>query len=1243
MAARRKYGKTWWGAAWLAALNDVPDANRLARGRSCYQTGRIIEAGLDTEKLTLSALVDGSAYFPYEVRLRFSPLPAAQHRRLIAAIREDAALTAEILDGALPERLLDLCRRLDVELFPTSWRDLHPHCSCPDASPFCKHLAAVFHLLLDQIDADPFKVFLTRGVDLRRELRESGLDLEGVEQERLPTPAGVLAALAAPEADPRASRTDGEAALEVLRGVAYTGLPDMSGVLEKLLPERFTPTGSDGENHRIAALCARAWRSIRSLAAPQSTENPDPARARDGLTKALAPSAHLKAIAAAGTRLFVSAQLRSHAEPVLALGASFKPPRALRQRQAVLEEARPGALAQALLQISPQDVRELPPELECLQALVFAARALLGARAVAPVPVRPAGTDAGPCPRLWWTPMLREPQTASLVQMLCRGCAPWALSLLSPEARRELELRDDDPAAAYKAVFFILTAVINSLVAGAYEQAPQDPAASAQMPVAAAEPLQPLDGRVPEAFVQAFSHYYRAFLLAGGYPWRPVLTARTHPDGVKINFGILPRAAGAARRPVLLRQLLENKSLASERLAAMNVLKTLARAFAVLGRIAETGGRPATLSASELKTFVLQAAPVLMVLGVTLMLPQSLRRILRPRLVASVSEGAARQPSALALEQLSEFSWQAAVGGRTLSAGEFEELVRHAGEVVRMGEDFVYLDPEALAAIARTLREQPQPSPLERMRAALTGSFLGAEVRPDASLRARLEALTAVSDVPPPAGLRAQLRPYQQRGYAWLMKNLHLGIGALIADDMGLGKTLQVIAALTALKEEGALAHEKALVVVPTTLATNWLRETARFSPALTVALYHGPRRRLAPEGCAPDVTLTTYGTLRRDCALLAARRWRLLVLDEAQAVKNSASSQSMAVRAIRAPQTIAMTGTPVENRLMEYWSILDIVQPHLLGSAADFQRTFAKAIEVDHDPQSSEAFRRLTAPFMLRRLKSDKSIIADLPGKISTDLFTTLTPEQAALYQKTLQTILRRIRTLDEKIRDSAPEARGDLRASRSGAVLQLITSLKQICNSPSQYLGTDAPVPDSGKGAALLETLERCREAGRRTLIFTQYREMGERLQRWIRAAAGESVDFLHGGLSAARRQEMIDRFQGDRAVHAMILSLKAGGTGLNLTAASAVIHYDLWWNPAVEAQATDRAYRIGQRRDVVVYRFITAGTFEERINEMLEKKRTLASLTVAAGEAWIGDLPTRELEKLLSLSGPGGSASC
>jgi len=491
----------------------------------------------------------------------------------------------------------------------------------------------------------------------------------------------------------------------------------------------------------------------------------------------------------------------------------------------------------------------------------------------------------------------------------------------------------------------------------------------------------------------------------------------------------------------------------------------------------------------------------------------------------------------------------------------------------------------------------------------------------------KLREISREKEIPVPDDIRAELRPYQKRGYSWLMKNFRLGLGSLIADDMGLGKTLQVITALDELKREGELKTGKVIAVVPATLLTNWVREIRKFAPNLTAEIYHGSDRRLGDPDKRPDVLLTTYGTLRRDSEQLSKLSWRVMVLDEVQAVKNTGTGAYAAASSFPADRVIAMTGTPVENRLMEYWSIFSIVQPGLLGTASDFRENFSVPIENEHDPRAAEAFRKLVAPFMLRRMKTDKAIISDLPDCIVQDVMTTLLPEQAYLYQEALT------RNLDAISRAEANSR--DKQVKRRALVLKLITELKQICNSPSQYNKQWSETPDSAKAETLFELLDECRENGRKVLVFTQYREMGELLQGWIAKKTGRKPEFLHGGVSVARRAVMVDDFQNNPDSHILLVSLKAGGTGLNLTAASVVIHYDLWWNPAVESQASDRAWRIGQQRDVLVYRFVTEGTFEERINEMLTEKRRITDLAVSSGENWVGDMSTSELRALFSLS--------
>ena len=647
-----------------------------------------------------------------------------------------------------------------------------------------------------------------------------------------------------------------------------------------------------------------------------------------------------------------------------------------------------------------------------------------------------------------------------------------------------------------------------------------------------------------------------------------------------------------------------------------------------LAEVLKSQGKPFSMVPEDLKPFLFEARPALELLGAQVLLPKRLRKIFRPQLTAEIS-GTAKSSAGrfLTKEMLADFSWKVSIGSRELTEAEALQLFEKKGEIVQLDDEYVWLDPAEIEAIEKRLKQKRKPGYLERLRGALTGEIEGAGVQVSGDIMEKLREISREKEIPVPDDIRAELRPYQKRGYSWLMKNFRLGLGSLIADDMGLGKTLQVITALDELKHEGELKTGKVIAVVPATLLTNWVREIRKFAPNLTAEIYHGSDRKLGDPDKRPDVLLTTYGTLRRDSEQLSKLPWRVMVMDEAQAVKNTGTGAYAAASSFPADRVIAMTGTPVENRLMEYWSIFSIVQPGLLGTASDFRENFSVPIENEHDPRAAEAFRKLVAPFMLRRMKTDKAIISDLPDCIVQDVMTTLLPEQAYLYQEALT------RNLDAISRAEANSR--DKQVKRRALVLKLITELKQICNSPSQYNKQWSETPDSAKAETLFELLDECRENGRKVLVFTQYREMGELLQGWIAKKTGRKPEFLHGGVSVARRAVMVDDFQNNPDSHILLVSLKAGGTGLNLTAASVVIHYDLWWNPAVESQASDRAWRIGQQRDVLVYRFVTEGTFEERINEMLTEKRRITDLAVSSGENWVGDMSTSELRALFSLS--------
>ncbi|HSP05342.1 MAG TPA: DEAD/DEAH box helicase [Acidimicrobiales bacterium] len=572
----------------------------------------------------------------------------------------------------------------------------------------------------------------------------------------------------------------------------------------------------------------------------------------------------------------------------------------------------------------------------------------------------------------------------------------------------------------------------------------------------------------------------------------------------------------------------------------------------------------------------------------------------------------------LDLSALGEMRWHATIDGGDLTEAELLQLAEAKRPVVRLRGQWVRADPERL----RRLAERTPISTGDVLSAALSGTVtIGGETveaEVDAPLRNladRLRSIDTMRAHPAPPELQATLRPYQERGLAWLKEMASLGLGGVLADDMGLGKTIQILALHLLRRGSGPT-----LIVCPASLLGNWQREAARFCPDVPVRRYHGADRSLA--GLADDeLVVATYGIVRRDAAVLAEQPWDLLVADEAQAVKNPMSRTARQIRTIPAAARFALTGTPVENRLADLWALLDFTTPGLLGKLDAFQQHVATPIERERDEEATARLAALVRPFLLRRRKTDPEIAPDLPPKTETDRFVGLTTEQATLYKAVVTELL-----------DDVAEAEG---INRRGLVLKLLTALKQICNHPAQYLDQDSPITGrSGKLEAVTDLVETIASEGDSVLVFTQYVRMGHLLTRHL-TALDLDVEFLHGGTPVPGREAMVDRFQAGGPM-VFVISLQAGGTGLNLTRATHVIHYDRWWNPAVEDQASDRAWRIGQDRPVQVHRMICEGTLEERIATLLEAKRGLAESVVGGGESWVSELSDDELADLVELGG-------
>jgi len=644
----------------------------------------------------------------------------------------------------------------------------------------------------------------------------------------------------------------------------------------------------------------------------------------------------------------------------------------------------------------------------------------------------------------------------------------------------------------------------------------------------------------------------------------------------------------------------------------------------------------APLTTQQAYAFLKEAVPLLTESGFGVLVPPWWNKS-APKLGVRLNMKPKRDPKTgsglFGFDSIVQYDWQLAIGGEPVSEEEFKSLVNLKEPLVRVRGQWVEVKKEDIAAAIKFFKSRSKGE--MRLGEALGlsmgpgGQDTGLQVSGYAAsgwlsgLFERLSGSTGIKELSQPPDFVGELRPYQVKGFSWLAFMRQYGLGACLADDMGLGKTIQLLALLLKDKKEGI--DKPTLLLCPTSVVGNWHREAKRFAPSLSVLVHHGMNRKkekeFLNEAVKYDLVISTYALAHRDGEMLSQLEWNGVVLDEAQNIKNQFTKQSQAVRRFKAGFRVALTGTPVENRLSELWSIMDFLNPGYLGPAEGFRRKFALPIERYSDREAGTRLRRVVSPFILRRLKTDPAIIKDLPDKIEMKVRCNLSKEQATLYEAVVKDMLRKIESSEG--------------IERKGLVLSALVRLKQVCNHPAQFLGDGSALAGrSGKLNRITELLEEVLAEGDSALIFTQFAEMGGMLRSHFQQVFGQEVLFLHGGVPQEQREKMITRFSEKNGPRIFILSLKAGGVGLNLTRASHVFHFDRWWNPAVENQATDRAFRIGQTKNVQVHKFICEGTLEERIDEMIENKKALAENIIGTGEGWLTEMTTEQLKELFAL---------
>ena len=1181
------YGQTWWGEQWLAALDGIDNTNRLPRGRRYAGNGSV--TAIDVQGPAIKADVQGRQRRPYRVSVSLPAFTSQEKKNVLETVSRHPAVLAKLLNRQLPEQTLALLAGEKISLFPCSWEDMSASCSCPDWAMPCKHIAAIIYLIANEIDKNPFLVFELHGMELIQALeKRSGVALVGRD-----APPQFLDSWH----DVPVIENWQIPASPAFDNLDLTTIEPLHDRIFRILASK--PLFSQKDFREVmASLYKKTARAALQFDLHSNHDGQPGADSRVELIEF--------------NRLTLVINENGQFSTVESVGNST--PRAINNR------ADWGRFLKSLYtNEQPQTTRHYHHAMMWQQIYRLAIR-LVSQQAFIPAVYQQSEGKT----LIHWHPALMSDKVKKLLQELYSLC-PADLVLLShkPKGRKKALTHYADAKTQVDAALHNLISLFTTT---ALTLSPDS--------VVKQEICQLFFGDIPRHFNRFETVEYpkvirnwlnRLTLGERRHRLHLVVQELDQSDTVDeaLSISVQVEQDGAIQP---LAAVLAASTLSAAQVSLLTDLALLADYLPDIEKLysdIDPKQQPSVhYSLQAFTPLFVQTVPALKMLGIQLVLPKSLRNLVYPQLSLTLSSSDGDKPvSYLNIDQLLRFNWQVAIGDKRVSADEFMALVSGASGLVKMLDQYVMLDDSRLQQLLNKLANLPESlSRVQLLKAGLAGKLEGAKVDLASSAEDLFNQLLRGEPAPLPVGLKAQLRPYQQRGFEWLAQNARIGFGSLLADDMGLGKTLQVITLLLHQKECGQLDQHKALVVAPTSLLTNWRKELQRFAPSLTVQIYHGHLRHLASD--RHDVVLTSYGLVRSDNSTLGKPHWRTLVIDEAQNIKNPGSQQTKSIKKLKADIRIGLSGTPVENRLREYWSLFDFTNKGYLGTQKRFHDDFATPIEKDRDQNSLQTFRKMTAPFILRRLKTDKNIISDLPEKIESNRYCSLNAQQASLYQSTVDTIMEELQASEDDF-------------GRKGTVFKLLNALKQICNTPAQFLNHEQCEPsDSGKLATFLEIVKEALETGEKTLVFTQYASMGELLVKSVQQQLGESALFLHGGLSRNKRDKMVDAFQNDPLSRIFILSLKAGGTGLNLTAASQVIHYDLWWNPAVEAQATDRAYRIGQKRSVQVHRLITENTFEEKIDEMIQSKKELAQLTVSSGEQWISELSNDAIRQLVTL---------
>ena len=1197
--------QNWWTIHWLSEFQArwAGAGRAWEEGQVDYEIGKLERADFDGLSGELvGKLFDSNAHPFYRPVLVFAKLNRSDCQTIRQWFQQNESALMDLFNGHLSKDIPDSLKDI---LFAHSVKSFY--CSCGCTAEYCSHLCALIYKFLEMFDREPIILFNYLGLNFSELLPENIRQSLTRPSEPLLSLSELLTALV--------DRIPVDNKTKPLNGEAVLGLLENAPSYFQVLGSIFRNEGNLLEKSNLNLIAQNCLVNVKRIVRPKKEGN------LSQTCEAIENNAF--------TFIFDDFESRLAA---LNIDKSIK----------VSELDRKFLIEQGLM-AKPFD--------SSVRLLFEAAKLITLKCACLPLIFKTEHPDST-LPRLLWMPAVNEPCVNVFLNELFK--LPDLLDIekridknslksvavfrtLANKASTQMQQKEEARRAL---IIYLIAQFITGLIEHSTDRSAIKGLLSAML---CGSDIRDLEGLLNSKVTAEIERIFQILMAPYVLTLKPVLTVTEAPKNdviltsqprYRVDFGLMKESAllnltqknRSEQSAFFIKEISKELHLARYREVAKAFLNTISSLHQICRSISTKQSAYVSDDLKTLQSFLLDTAPSLMMLGVRVVLDKKYRKFIKPNFRIRALQ--ANEGRVISFFKNMDFKPELSIDGKPLTEKQAQELLALMPSdtkepvVVNFLDYLVELDPQEVGKFNELKNQVQKLNPFEQLKSVISNNWNGYGLSLSQEIERNLSEILDVPDIELPKSIQATLRPYQIVGYKWLMKNITHRMGALIADDMGLGKTLQVISAITKCCEDHLLEGKPILIVVPAGVLHNWGDEFKKFSPSLKVKMRLGDKfwQKEKVDDEAPDVILTTYSTLTRHFQFFSEQEWGLVVADEAQYLKNPSSARSMAFRLLKAREMIAMTGTPIENRLMDIWSIFASIQPKLLGNQKNFINDFAIPIEKKKDPQVTENFRKILTPFVLRREKTDPKVINDLPQCFIQNVMVKLTPFQAYLYKTALKDCLDKIPTAKKR--------------SKGFLIIRLLAELKKICNSPSQFLKKNAVEPDSGKANALMELLPSLLNQKKKILIFTQYRQMGLRLQNWIEKKIGERPEFLNGSVTLAERNKMIRRFQNDSDHRILLISLKAGGVGLNLTAASVVIHYDLWWNPAVEQQATDRAYRIGQNKDVTVYRLICEGSFEERIDQVLVAKRKLAENVTVRADKWLGDLSTKELQEFFKL---------